>query len=67
MQHAVNGNSTVKLHLYSGNMQGMVDIMNGLGIFNSIIPPDASALLIELYEKKNDYFVSVSECVFSFQ
>lgn len=60
LQNKTTNHSVQRLHLYSGNTYGLSAVMNTLGIFNSLIPPPASALLFELREKNHRQTITVS-------
>lgn len=59
LQNKVNNHSVQRLHLYSGNTYGLSAIMNTLGIFNSLVPLPASALLFEFREKNHRQIITV--------
>lgn len=48
------------LHFYSGNTFGLGSIMKTLGLYNSSIPPYASALIFDLRYKDDEYVITVN-------
>nr|CAD7260514.1 unnamed protein product [Timema shepardi] len=48
------------LYIYSAHDSNVVDLLQGLDVFNGILVPYASAVLIELRSKSDEYFITVS-------
>ncbi|XP_065201869.1 uncharacterized protein LOC135832508 [Planococcus citri] len=57
---AASFNFSEAMHLYSGDAFGIGFIMKTLGIFNSIVPPNASALIFDLRYKNPEFVITVS-------
>nr|CAD7568396.1 unnamed protein product [Timema californicum] len=48
------------LYIYSAHDSNVVDLLQGLDVFNGILVPYASAVMIELRSKSDEYFITVS-------
>nr|CAD7430231.1 unnamed protein product [Timema monikensis] len=48
------------LYIYSAHDSNVVDLLQGLDVFNGILVPYASAVMIELRSKADEYFITVS-------
>nr|CAD7587057.1 unnamed protein product [Timema genevievae] len=48
------------LYIYSAHDSNVVDLLQGLDVFNGILVPYASAVMIELRNKSDEYFITVS-------
>ncbi|XP_058795101.1 venom acid phosphatase Acph-1-like [Phymastichus coffea] len=48
-----------KIHLYSGHELNIVMLLQTLGLYDDLIPQYSSAIIIELHEIKNKYFIKV--------
>ncbi|CAG2054548.1 unnamed protein product [Timema podura] len=48
-----------KLYIYSAHDTNVVDLLQGLKVFNGFLVPYASAVLIELRIKADEYFITV--------
>nr|CAD7568394.1 unnamed protein product [Timema californicum] len=48
------------LYIYSAHDGNVVDLLQGLDVFNGILVPYASAVMIELRSKSDEYFITVS-------
>ncbi|CAG2054549.1 unnamed protein product [Timema podura] len=48
------------LYIYSAHDGNVVDLLQGLDVFNGLLVPYASAVMIELRNKSDEYFITVS-------
>ncbi|XP_032676117.1 venom acid phosphatase Acph-1-like [Odontomachus brunneus] len=60
MKEVINGTSVdKKINLFSAHDLNVIAMLQALGVYNNIFPSFSSAVIIELLEKKGNYFVKV--------
>lgn len=60
MKAVINGTLHRKINIFSGHDLNVIGLLQALRIFDDKLPSYASSIMIELYEKNNEYFVKVS-------
>lgn len=64
MKGVINGTLVDrKINLFSAHDVNVVAVLNALGVYDNSFPPFSSAVIVELLEKNDNYYVRVSNIV----
>ncbi len=60
MQQKTDSKFNQNLHLYSAHDTTLAPFLQLLNVYNDVVPPYSSAVMVELRSKGNEYVVTVS-------
>lgn len=59
---AQNVNSDTKIYLYSGHETNIASLLQAFGVYEPHVPEYSSAIIMELQEINQEFYVKVSVC-----